>query len=407
MKILYSAFTADPYSGSEAQCGWSWAYAMRAYNEVFLLTRNENKSDIEKYLRENNITDIKVFYHDIPQWMNVYSKTGKMYFCYYFLWQNTVLKTIKKLHKKYQFDYIQHITLGDFRIIGTAHKANTKFIFGPVGGAQITPKVFEPYIKMHKKSETVRQLINKSTKYNPFYRHALNKTDLIFAANRETLNYLSSLVRDKSKCRLLTENGIMESKISTPSFIKKEKNDTVNILWAGRFLYRKGLNFLLETLSLVKSNRSFKLLLVGNGPEENSLKKLAVELGIDDRIVFYGKIPYTKMKELYLSSDFFVFPSFRETTGTVLFEAMSNGLPVITFNQNGADLLINEKCGIKIDINQPLDDIKNSFAAAIRQLIENDDLRLNLGKNAYQRICDSFTWQRKCETFEEKFLKEI
>lgn len=407
MKILYSAFTAHPYSGSEAQCGWAWPYAMRSYNDVFLLTRNENKSDIEKYLKENNITNIKVFYHDIPKFLNIYGKTGKLYFPYYILWQATVKYTIKKLHKKYQFDYIQHITLGDFRIIGSAYKVNTKFIFGPVGGAQITPEVFEPYIKKYKKSEIVRQLINKSTKYNIFYRHALNRADLILAANRETLNYLSSLVRDKSKCRLLTENGIMESKICTPSFITKEKNDTVNILWAGRFIYRKGLKFLLETLSLVKSNRSFKLLLVGNGPEEDSLKKLASELGIEDKVIFYGRIPYTKMKELYLSSDFFVFPSLRETTGTVLFEAMSNGLPVISFNQNGADLLINEKCGIKVNINQPLDDIKISFAAAIKQLIENDELRLNLSKNAYQRICDSFTWQHKCETFEEKFLKEI
>ncbi|MCH5320255.1 MAG: glycosyltransferase family 4 protein [Eubacterium sp.] len=407
MKILYSAFTAFPYSGSEAQCGWAWPYAMRDYNETFLVTRKEAKPDIEKFMAENHIENINVFYHDIPSFLNIYGKTGKLYFPYYIMWQLSVKHTIRKLHKKYHFDYVQHVTLGDFRVVGTAHKANAKFIFGPVGGAQVAPRVFDPYMKEHKKSEKIREILNKSTKYNPFYRRALNKADLILAANKETLAYLSSLVKDKSKCRLLTENGIMSSKLKEPSFCIKDKNEPINILWAGRFIYRKGLRFLLEALSLVKSDRDFKLFLVGGGPEESSLKRLANNLGIEDRVTFCGRVPYTEMKGLYSTSDFFVFPSLRETTGTVLFEAMSSGLPVITFNQNGADLLIDEDCGIKVDINQSLDEIKNSFADAIKLLIENDELRLRLGKNSYQRIRDNFTWQHKCETFEEKFLKEI
>lgn len=407
MRILYSAFTAFPSAGSEAQCGWAWANAMRNYNEVFLVTRNEARQDIEQYLKLNNITNVKVFYHDIPSFLNVYSKTGKLYFPYYILWQATVKRTVKRLNAKYHFDYIQHVTLGDFRVVGTARMKGTKFIFGPVGGAQLTPKVFEPYIIGHKKSEKIREIINKSVKLNPFYRRSLNKCDLILGANKETCQYLSTMVKDKSKCRVLTENGIMAEKISCPAFNTKNADDPVNILWAGRFIYRKGLQFLLEVLSIVKTDRKFNLLLVGDGPEFNRLKELAKALSVEDKVTFYGKIPYTQMKKVYAVSDFFVFPSLRETTGTVLFEAMSNGLPVLTFNQNGADLLIDDSCGIKVNINQELDSIKEDFAQGIKFLIENDEKRVELGKGAYEKILNNFTWESKCKSFEQNFLKDI
>lgn len=407
MRILYSAFTAFPSAGSEAQCGWAWANAMRNYNEVYLVTRNEARQDIEKYIKENNINNIKVFYHDIPSALNIYGKTGKLYFLYYLMWQASVKNTVKRLNKKYHFDYIQHITLGDFRVVGTAWKTDSKFIFGPVGGAQLMPKVFEPYVTEHRKSEKVREFINKFVKFNPFYRHALNHCDLILGANKETCEYLSSIVKDRSKCRVLTENGIMAEKINEPLFEKKDTNEAVNILWAGRLIYRKGLAFLLEALSRVDTDRKYQLLLVGDGPELEALKKLAIELGIDDKVTFYGKIPYTEMKKVYSVSDFFVFPSLRETTGTVLFEAMSNGLPVLTFNQNGADLLIDEGCGIKVDINQALDQIKNDFAYGIKSLVENDEMRIALGKAAYEKILKDFTWENKCKLFEDEFLKDI
>lgn len=408
MKILYSAFTANPYFGSEAQCGWSWAYAMRNYNEVYLLTRTDNKKQIEEYLEKHNITNIKVFYHDIPEWLNLYHKTHKnfFYFCYYYLWQRTVLKTINKLHKEYHFDYIQHVTLGDFRLAAPLWKTGSKFIFGPVGGAQTTPKAFAPYIKGHEKSEKIREIINNSVRLNPFYKHTLNKAHLILCANKETQQFLGSIVKDKSKCQLLTENGIMQDRIEQPNFNVKNEADTVNILWAGRFLYRKGLAFLLEALSRVDTDRKFNLILVGSGAEAESLKQKTIELGIEDKVAFTGQIPYLEMKKIYASSDIFVFPSLRETTGTVLFEAMSNGLPILTFNQNGADLLIDESCGIKIAINQSLENIKNDFAKGLKTLIENDELRLNLGKAAYEKILNEYTWENKCQTFENKFLKD-
>ena len=402
MRILYIAFACNPYVGSEAFCGWSWPLAMRKYCEVYVVTRKENKAGIEKYLGEHKINDIKFFYYDIPDMFNIYYKSGKMYMPYSVLWQNTSFSFIKKMHEKYNFDYIHQVTLGDFRLINPAWKLNSKFIFGPVGGAQLTPKSLRSYIGSVDKSEDRREWINKMTEFWPLYRRALNRMYLIFAANPETQIYLQGCIDEPEKCRLLTENGVNADQIY--DIPEKVNNDKVVLLWSGRMIKRKGLSFLLDVLRSVKTEKPYILKLVGEGPEICNLEKQASRLGLREKIEFIGKVPYEEMQRLYASSDVFVFPSLRETTGTVLFEAMANGLPIVTFNQNGAALLIDNNCGIKVNVTSDLSKIKQDFENALCKIIDDYKLRSAMGRNARQRIIENYTWDQKCKQFYDKYL---
>ena len=108
-----------------------------------------------------------------------------------------------------------------------------------------------------------------------------------------------------------------------------------------------------------------------------------------------------------MESDIFVFPSIRETTGTVLFEAMSYGLPIVTFNQNGAALLLDDDSGVKVNIQQDLFGIKRDFALALERLIDNPALRYDMGKAGYYRIKKSYIWSDKCRDFYTDYLKEL
>lgn len=402
MKILYIAFACDPYAGSEAQVGWSWAVSMRRYADVYLITRNENKKSIEKYIDENKINDIHVFYHDVPIWMNIYYKSGRFYHLFYMIWQKTLSSTVKKLNKIYDFDYIHHVSLGDFRSVSSVWKLSPEFIFGPVGGAQLTPDVFKPYIESTG-NETIRKWINCITGLNPTYRRALNGCSRVFAANKETCAFLKQRMKDKEKCILLTENGIQETKLD----MRKKNNKKIVVLWAGRMVKRKGLSFLLDTVKKIETDIPFVIKLAGDGPEKNELMHMAEKMRIEDKIHFLGKLAYNEMRQLYCESDIFVFPSFRETTGTVLFEAMSAAMPVVTFNQNGAALLIDDECGIKVNIDQPLSNIISDFSESLKKLIEDPDLRAEMGYAAYTKIKNEYTWERKCSMFYNEYLKGI
>lgn len=403
MRILYIAFACNPYVGSEAFCGWSWPLAMRKYCEVYVVTRKENRIGIEKYLGEHKINDINFFYYDIPDAINIYYKSGKMYMPYSVLWQNTSFRFIKKLHEKYQFEYIHQVTLGDFRIVNPAWKLNSKFIFGPVGGAQLTPESLKSYTLADQKTEQKRKCINQLTVSMPQYKNALKHIWLVLTANRETQEYLGRYIRNMKRCDLLTENGVMQEQLH--EYRVRPVTDPVVLLWSGRMIPRKGLSFLLDVLKIIKSNNNFLLRLVGDGPEMESLKKKAKALKINDKVDFVGSVPYKEMEKIYLSSDIFVFPSLRETTGTVLFEAMANGLPIVTFDQNGAALLVTDSCGLKVNIHQAVCDIKKDFADKLRILIDNPVKRSEMGKNAYMHVVENYTWASKCKTFYENYLR--
>lgn len=144
--------------------------------------------------------------------------------------------------------------------------------------------------------------------------------------------------------------------------------------------------------------------MVGDGPEICHLKKQASELGLKDRIEFVGKVSYEEMQHLYSSSDVFVFPSLRETTGTVLFEAMVNSLPIVTFDQNGAALLVDNNCGIKVNVIDDLSKIKNNFAIALCKVIDDPKLRSSMGHNARLRIIENYTWEQKCKRLYDEYL---
>lgn len=403
MKILYIAFACNPYVGSEAFCGWSWPLAMRKYCEVYVVTRKENRAGIEKYLNEHKINDIHFFYYDIPDAINIYYKLGKMYMPYSVVWQNTSFRFIKKLHKKYNFEFIHQVTLGDFRIVNPAWKLNSKFIFGPVGGAQLTPESLKSYTLADKKTEQKRKYINQLMVSLPQYKNALKHIWLVLAANRETQEYLCRYIRNMNRCDLLTENGVTQEQLH--DYRVRPVTDSVVLLWAGRMIPRKGLSFLLDVLKIIKSNNNFILRLVGDGPEMENLKKKVNALKIEDKVDFAGSVPYKEMKKIYLSSDVFVFPSLRETTGTVLFEAMSNGLPIVTFDQNGAALLVTDSCGLKVNIHQTVDDIKREFADKLRILIDSPLTRSKMARNAYLHVVENYTWTAKCKIFYENYLR--
>lgn len=109
----------------------------------------------------------------------------------------------------------------------------------------------------------------------------------------------------------------------------------------------KGTNFVVTTIARLATEKEIDLLLlawgkidrthkklhiIGDGPEKGSLQKLAVELGIDESVVFTGFLSDEEKNELLSGSDLFVFPSSwdLEGFGMTTAEAMAHGVPVVT-----------------------------------------------------------------------------
>ena len=113
---------------------------------------------------------------------------------------------------------------------------------------------------------------------------------------------------------------------------------------------------------LIKKNPDIRLLLVGGGPENERLRNQVVDLGLDNHVVFTGRIPHAEVSRYYDLVDFFVYPrlSMRLTdlvTPLKPLEAMANGRPVIASNVGGhKELIIDGETG-RLFATDDLDDL--------------------------------------------------
>ena len=83
MKIFISAYTCEPYKGSEPGIGWSFVNELSKYHEVHVLTRLNNQESIEQH----NTNNIKFHYYDVPKWLSFWKKGKRGYQTYYYIWQ--------------------------------------------------------------------------------------------------------------------------------------------------------------------------------------------------------------------------------------------------------------------------------------------------------------------------------
>ena len=399
MKILYDCFSCSPYYGSDEGIGWMWPYHMRKYHEVWALVRKDRKPDIEKYCIENNITDINFIYADIPDWMNFYYKNLKKgkngildFLLYQYLWQFPALRAAKKVDKKVDFDLVHHVATNDFRLLGRLYKLNKPYIIGPIGGAQETVEPLKMYVSNHGKSEKVRSILNKVLTSLPAYKKALRKADKIYFSNEETFEYLKNKINDLNKCEYMTEIGY--SHLDECSEMENSKK--TKFMWAGRMEYRKGLEFLFDVLKLLPKDNSWELVLCGDGSERAFYEKLCSENKLNDNVSFLGKLSQNELMEVYKNANVFVFPSLRETTGTVIVEAMAHAVPVIAINQGGAKFVITDETGYLIDGNTKEAYI-NNFAKTMINCIQNFEQTKEMGNHAYERIKACYTWEKKIE----------
>jgi glycosyltransferase involved in cell wall biosynthesis len=160
------------------------------------------------------------------------------------------------------------------------------------------------------------------------------------------VEYLSTLGIPKEKCFMgydAVDNGYFESKAACARKRDqqlREQHGLPERYWiaANRFISKKNLHRLLEAYDLYRQsmgNKAWKLVLIGDGPEKETLLELRTQLGLEQAILFPGLVNYDMLPEFYALAEAFVHASTVEQWGLVANEAMASGLPII----------MSEKCG--------------------------------------------------------------
>lgn len=397
MKILVTAHGCNPNRGSEPGVGWHWVKEISKNNNIWVITRvgsKKNSSDLKKtIINYGGLQNTKFIF--IPDsilywWWPIFG--GIAGWPGYFIWQWKAYLTAEKLHKKIKFDIAWNITMCSWRAPSFLWKLKIPFIWGPIGGGQQVPKGFNKVLGLKGSlQESFRNFAQYISTHDPLVKQTIKNASTIIVANQLTKKLIPQ--RNWSKCINLLETAIDEDKIS---IIKQSNNsnNSLKILWVGNIIPIKGLPILLWALSKAQKQLKFHLKVIGDGSNIKRCKNIVIKNGISKYVDFLGKLPYDSVQRFYYWTDIFVFTSLRDTSGNVVLEAMSKGIPVILMDGGGPKEMVGD-AALTIPVDLGYQHAINELA---KILIEISNNSYNLNKLSYkgiELIKTKYTWLKK------------
>lgn len=172
----------------------------------------------------------------------------------------------------------------------------------------------------------------------------------------------------------------------------KKNNDTIKILWAGRFIDWKRTKDAIEIAKKLKNDGySFSLNIIGNGNYEESLRQLVNKKNLSDKVSFLGSMSPDKVREHMESANIYLFTSnFQEGWGAVLNEAMNSGCAIVASHAIGSvPYLLNHGVNGLIYKYGDNDDFYNN----VKYLMDDIQKQREFGKEAYEALVK--TWNAK------------
>lgn len=240
----------------------------------------------------------------------------------------------------------------------------------------------------------------RRTLFLPYTKYMIKQSDLLIGSSQRAVDYAKDLAASVNATRIY-------SSFDTEGFSKKvqtaKKHKTIFkqkigitqskvVYFNGQLIKRKGL---LELLDAFKSPQLKKiaLLISGHGHLQTVVKSFANK---QKNVYYLGYLTQDKLPQAYATADIFILPSYEETWGLVIIEALASGLPIITTKYVGASDLIGSRGGVVIDSNSA-DKIKQ----AILKLLSTKRLSTIIKRNKtialnelnYDKIANQFIKQ--------------
>jgi glycosyltransferase involved in cell wall biosynthesis len=215
-------------------------------------------------------------------------------------------------------------------------------------------------------------------------RMAARWTDaIICVSEQERQLALKKHVAAPEKLRVI-HNGMRDI---DPKFLANPAIEPVRICSVARFEAPKDHSTLLHALATLKS-LTWKLDLIGDGPEHESMQQLASLLKIDDRVTFHG---YQQDPAAILSrAQLFVLSTRSEAFPRSILEAMRAGLPIVASNVGGvSEAILHGENGLLVPPSSP-----DALAGALRAVILDSSLRQHFGASARRDYEERFRLDR-------------
>jgi glycosyltransferase involved in cell wall biosynthesis len=199
------------------------------------------------------------------------------------------------------------------------------------------------------------------------------------------------------KVSVYSQVGLPGEEIRQLGALGKHNGHPFRLLSVGNLLHLKG--FELGVRAFAEFHSRFpasEYWLIGEGPERKRLERLARELGVSGKVVFWGALPRQDVFARLSDCDVLVHPSLHDSGGWVCAEAMAARRLVICLDLGGPAVQVTDETGVKIPAVTPKQ-VVNDLAKAMLRVARDPELRRRMGEAGRKRLVESFAWDKKGE----------
>jgi rhamnosyl/mannosyltransferase len=225
----------------------------------------------------------------------------------------------------------------------------------------------------------------------PVLRRALARADKIVVSGAAMIENSELLKPFAAKCVVIPYGVDLEywrslNSADAAEIAELKRQHPRHIIALGRLVPYKGFDVLVRAMRDVDAQAT----IIGEGPQQEHLERLAAELGVADRVKFVGRLSRQGIKMLFYAADVMAFPSVTEAEayGIVQAEAMAAGLPIVNTNLPTAVPWVarHDQEALTVPPNNSI-----ALANALNKILDQPDLARRLGAAASNRATNEFS----------------
>jgi glycosyltransferase involved in cell wall biosynthesis len=213
-------------------------------------------------------------------------------------------------------------------------------------------------------------------------------------------NYLANWAKNMgAKCNIeVIPNGVDLNRFKRIESLDYDSKEKV-IITTSRLVKKNAVDDIIKSLSYLSQN--IKLWILGDGAEKDNLKKLVIEKGLKDRVIFGGFVKNNELPVYLSKSNVFIRPSLSEGLGNSFLEAMAVGIPVLGTKVGGIpDFLEEGKTGWFVEVRNP-----KSIAEKVKFVLDPDNKEMveKICSQARKMVEERYDWNKIAAQIEHVF----